>query len=30
MDDRAYLEQLLHQDIPLTQALGLGAQVSCA
>ena len=23
MDDRAYLEQLLHQDIPLTQALGL-------
>lgn len=23
-DDRAYLEQLLHQDIPLTQALGLG------
>lgn len=22
-DDRAYLEQLLHQDIPLTQALGL-------
>lgn len=24
IDDRAYLEQLLHQDIPLTQALGLG------
>lgn len=24
MDDRAYLEQLLHQDIPLTRALGLG------
>ena len=24
MDDRVYLEQLLHQDIPLTQALGLG------
>jgi thioesterase domain-containing protein len=23
-DDRAYLEQLLHQDIPLTLALGLG------
>lgn len=23
MDDRAYLEQLLHQDIPLTQALSL-------
>ncbi|WP_068827489.1 thioesterase domain-containing protein [Pseudomonas sp. BMS12] len=23
-DDRAYLEQLLHQDIPLTQAMGLG------
>ncbi|MEK1904456.1 MAG: YiiD C-terminal domain-containing protein [Pseudomonas sp.] len=23
-DQRAYLEQLLHQDIPLTQALGLG------
>jgi thioesterase domain-containing protein len=25
-DDRAYLEQLLHQDIPLTQALGLGVR----
>lgn len=24
MDERAYLEQLLHQDIPLTQAMGLG------
>lgn len=26
MDERAYLEQLLHQDIPLTQALGLGVR----
>ncbi|MBD9483583.1 YiiD C-terminal domain-containing protein [Pseudomonas sp. PDM14] len=25
-DDRRYLEQLLHQDIPLTQALGLRVQ----
>jgi thioesterase domain-containing protein len=24
MDDRVYLEQLLHQDIPLTRAMGLG------
>lgn len=26
MDARAYLEQLLHQDIPLTRAMGLGVQ----
>ena len=25
-EDSRYLEQLLHQDIPLTQALGLGVQ----
>lgn len=26
MDLRAYLERLLHQDIPLTQAMGLGVR----
>lgn len=25
-DDRLYLERLLHRDIPLTQAMGLGVQ----